>query len=1095
MVMKIKHLLIAAIWVISMFHVVSTKAQAPGCPSVNAGADQNLDCTTTCANLTATVVATGQSATNYTVSSIPYTPPFAFNSGSPILVGEDDVWSSVINLPFPFCFFGTTYTQAQVGANGIITFNNVPVNVTLSCDWCLADNVGIAASADGGCTQHSFPTNYYTTADNSIMCPYEDIDPTEEGNIYYQLLGTAPCRMLVVSYYQIPYFGDPNSSCSSCYTSTPHYLTSQVVLYETTNIIDIYIQNKDYYTAWNSGLAVEGIQNAGSTIAYTVPGRNNTKWSATNDAWRFSPSGAPSYTVSWLQGGNPIAAGATTTVCPTSTTTYTAQVVYDLCVGGQLTLQDNMTVNVNTTAPTPTISGPSSICAGGNPETLDAGAGYSSYSWSNLATTQTIPVTTSGTYSVTVANGLGCTGTTSTIVNLSPNLTPAITGPSSICTGTTATLDAGNGYASYSWSNLATTQTIPVTAAGTYTVTVHDGSGCSGTKSAVVSINPNLTPSITGLSTICSGATATLNAGGPYASYLWSTGAATQSISVITAGSYTVTVHDGSGCSGTTTAIVNVNANPAPTITGPSSFCAGTTSTLDAGAGYSSYLWSSGSTIETASITTAGTYTVTVQNASGCSGTTSTVVSIKPSLTPAITGPSSICTGSTATLDAGAGYSTYSWSNLATTQTIAVTTVGTYTVTVSNASGCSGTNSMTVNFSIPVVNVSPPLTICPGNSTTLSAAGCTTYSWTPASTLSNPFIANPVATPTSTTTYTVTAYNGIGCSATDNVVVSLYPTAVPVISSSYVHTGFCDSTSVSDTLNAGSGYSQYSWSTGASTQTIFVNQQGTYTVTVIDSHGCTYTSTGMNIYVEPPITKPVILAATTPVFCKGDSVMLYVNNPYYTYQWSSGSAPVPTVWAFQSETFVVTVTDSLGCTSVSDPFLVQTKPLPVAGASYHNNMLNVLFYGQFSTNATSWFWNFGDGLSSTLENPTHTYATAGTYTVILTATDSCGSSNDTLVISVPGPSGIVEYGNDFKDLVVYPVPVSNDVFVEFTAANNANAELKLHDIMGKLIFEESLSGLNGKYVKSINMSGLASGLYFIELRSDKSFIIRKFNKQ
>ena len=653
-------------------------------------------------------------------------------------------------------------------------------------------------------------------------------------------------------------------------------------------------------------------------------------------------------------------------------------------------------------------------------------------------------------------------------------------------------LDAGV-YSSYLWSTGASTETIPVTATGTYTVTVTTAAGCTGSASASVTVTSALHPIITGPTTICPGGNVTLDAG-LYSLYTWSSGPSTETITVATSGIYTVTVTNSAGCTGSTSVNVIASPNLSPTITGSTSFCAGTTTTLDAGAGYASYLWSNTDSTETISVTTANTYIVTVTNAVGCSGTASVVVNTSPNLNPIISGPSAICNGGSATLDAGFGYTSYSWSNSDTTETITANTAGTYIVTVSNSSGCTGTNSISISISIPTVNPGPNVTICIGTSTTLNASGDSTYSWSPASTLNNPFIANPTATPTSATTYTVTAYNSIGCSATGSVTVNLFPTDVPVISYSSEHTGFCDSVSVSDTLNAGSGYTAYIWSTGAGTQTIFVNVPGTYTVTVVDNHGCVYTSSGLTIYVEPPINKPIILAASTPVFCQGDSVLLYVNNPYYTYHWSSGSTPVPHVWAYESETFVVTVTDSLGCVSVSDPFQVQTYPLPIAEAACQNALLNVSFY-DLSTYATNWYWDFGDGQNSTLENPTHTYATAGTYTVILTATDSCGSDNDTLIVKVPGPAGIIEYGNDFQDLLVYPVPVSDNVNVAFYAAHNTDAELQIHDLMGKLIYEESLSGLNGKYIKSISMSGQAAGMYFIELRSDKSFIIKKFSKQ
>jgi hypothetical protein len=1144
--MKMKRFvtLVTILQLVLLIFIPPLAKSQPGCPSINAGSDQTVNCSSPCANLTANVLATG-TTTNYTVTSIPYAPPGVYGAGTPVNVHADDQWSPVVTLPFPFCFYGNQYNQVVIGSNAITSFDLS--NAGATCPWDQK-------------TQGAIPTSNYPL--NSIMWPYEDVDNSSAGDFSYELTGTAPCRMLIVSCKNIPYYGGVNSINTGYCTSPAIYATSEMVLYESTNVIEIYNQNKYVCSLWNDGYAKEGIQDATGANAAFVPGRNNgTQWTATNDAWRFTPNGTPNYSVSWWDGGTQIASGATTTVCPASTTTYTAQVVYNLCPGGQLTLTDDVIVNATITAPAPTITGPSSICSGVT-GTLDAGAGYSSYLWSNSSSTQTIPVTTAGTYTVTVSNASGCTGTASAVVSLNANLTPAISGPSSICSGITATLDAGAGYSSYSWSNSSSAQTIPVTTAGTYTVTVSNVSGCTGTASAVISLNANLTPAISGPSSICSGNTATLDAGSGYSTYSWSTSAATQTIPVTTAGTYTVsvsnasgctgtasaviivnpiltptitgpssicsgvtgtldagagyssyswsnsaitqtipvsagtytvTVSNASGCTGTASAVVNLNANLTPTISGPASICSGNTATLDAGSGYSTYSWSTSAATQAIPVTTAGSYTVTVSNASGCTGTALAVVNLNASPTPTITGPSSICSGSTATLDAGNGYSTYSWSTSAVTQTIPVTTAGSYTVTVSNALGCTGTNSIIISISaVPIANAGPDINICQGASASLNAIGGSNYSWSPASTLNNSFISNPIASPTSTTTYVVTVLNAFGCSATDDVIVGIYPPTIPVITSSG-QTGFCDSSSVSVTLNAGNGYSSYSWSTSATTQTIFVNQVGTYTVTVIDSHGCSGPSAGINVYVEPPLPKPIILAATSPVFCQGDSVMLYVNNPYYTYLWSSGSTPAPHVWAYENETFVVTVTDSLGCISVSDPFQVQVDPLPVANASYSHVLLNASFY-DFSLNATSWNWSFGDGQSSTLSNPTHTYAIAGTYTVILTAINNCGSDYDTLVINVPGPEGIVEYGNDFRNLIVFPIPVSDNVYIEFNA-NKANADIKLLDLLGNLIYEESLTDLNGKYIKSINMSGQASGMYFLELKSDNSFIVKKFNKQ
>ncbi|MCX7744883.1 MAG: hypothetical protein N2167_10015, partial [Flavobacteriales bacterium] len=143
---------------------------APGCPNVNAGPDVNLACGG-CTNLTATPFHVG-TTTTYNVTSIPYAPPYPFNAGTPIFVGQDDIWSNVIWLPFSFCFFGNEYTQIVVGANGLISFNTAYAGAF--CPWSYTASVPNPA----------LPLN-------SIFGAYHDIDPSVCGNIRYAILGAA----------------------------------------------------------------------------------------------------------------------------------------------------------------------------------------------------------------------------------------------------------------------------------------------------------------------------------------------------------------------------------------------------------------------------------------------------------------------------------------------------------------------------------------------------------------------------------------------------------------------------------------------------------------------------------------------------------------------------------------------------------------------------------------------------------------------------------------------------------------------------------------------------------------------------------------
>ena len=140
-----------------------------GCPNVDAGPNQNLACTGSCASLVAVPFETGATST-YEVTSIPYNPPYPFNAGIPAFVGIDDIWSDIISLPFNFCFFGNTYNQIVIGANGLITFDIA--NANMYCPWPFTNSIPNPA----------LPLN-------SISGAYHDIDPSICGNIYYDVFG------------------------------------------------------------------------------------------------------------------------------------------------------------------------------------------------------------------------------------------------------------------------------------------------------------------------------------------------------------------------------------------------------------------------------------------------------------------------------------------------------------------------------------------------------------------------------------------------------------------------------------------------------------------------------------------------------------------------------------------------------------------------------------------------------------------------------------------------------------------------------------------------------------------------------------------
>ena len=294
--------------ILSLFYIVLVSFISLGqyCPAL--GPDQILPCGVGSTTLTADLSQCGpgglnpNQTTNYSVAPIPYVAQV--NNGTNLFM-TDDSQQGPFNIGFTFCFYGQTYTQFYVGSNGWVSFSpGQPITFT---------------------TQ-TLPTGNALVPKNCIMGPWQDWHPGIGGQIKYQTVGTAPCRKLIVSWIGVPMF--------SC---TGNQGTFHIVLNESSNYIDSYIQSKPACLQWQGGTATQGIHNTAGTLAVTVPGRNSTAWVANNDAWRWTPSGpVVTPTLTWYQVGNPVAIGTgpSITVTPTTPTQYTCKFVYPICNAG-----------------------------------------------------------------------------------------------------------------------------------------------------------------------------------------------------------------------------------------------------------------------------------------------------------------------------------------------------------------------------------------------------------------------------------------------------------------------------------------------------------------------------------------------------------------------------------------------------------------------------------------------------------------------------------------------------------------------------------------------------------------------------------------
>ncbi|MCX6291559.1 MAG: T9SS type A sorting domain-containing protein [Bacteroidetes bacterium] len=552
-------------------------------------------------------------------------------------------------------------------------------------------------------------------------------------------------------------------------------------------------------------------------------------------------------------------------------------------------------------APSCCISGNTRICQGQS-TTLCAPAGSSSYLWSNGATTRCITVSSAGTYSVTVTNCHGCSSTCSATVTVNPMPVCSISGNTSICQGQSTSLCAPSGYSNYHWNNGANTRCITVSCAGTYSVTVSNCNGCSSTCSISVTVTPAPGCTISGNSSICQGQSTSLCAPSGGSAYLWNTGATTRCITVTGAGTYSVTVTNSNGCSSTCSKCVTVSPGPDCTISGNSSICQGQSTSLCVPSGGSSYLWNTGATTRCITVTSAGTYSVTVTNSSGCSSTCSKCVTVSTPPSSSISGNTSICQGQSTSLCASSGGASYHWNNGATSRCITVTCTGTYSVTVTNAAGCSSTSSVCVTLSSPPSStITGNTSICHGNSTSLCApAGNAGYLWNNGAT-------TRCITVTSAGTYSVTVTNTAGCSSTSSICVTF---SSPPSSAITGNTSICHGSSTS--LCAPAGCASYLWSNGATSRCITVTCAGTYSVTVTNASGCSSTSSVCVTISSGPYST---ISGNTHI-AHGQSTYLCAPSGCVSYLWNTG-ATTRCITVTCAGTYSVTVTNAAGCSSTS----------------------------------------------------------------------------------------------------------------------------------------------------------------------------------
>ncbi len=796
------------------------------------------------------------------------------------------------------------------------------------------------------------------------------------------------------------------------------------------------------------------------------------------------------------------------TATPNATTTF---YVTGTDVNG-CSAKDSITITVNP-LPVVTVSPDDTICVGSSTN-LSASGGVT-YQWApnSFLTCATCPNTGATpvntiTYTVTVTDANGCinTGTTTIYVNPLPTIT--VTPNSAICTGDSLQLFASGG-SQYQWApavglsnpNIANPKASPPVTT-TYTVTVTDANGCVNTATTTVTVNAILQVSITPDDDICYGNDIQLNASGGV-SYNWFPGSSLSCTncpdpiaSPLSTTTYTVLVTDANGCQNSDS--VTITVDPLPNITtGPNdTICYGNSTQLLASGGVS-YSWTPPNGIQNpalpdpvASPTATTTYTVTGVDANGCSNTAQVTVTVNPLPNIDAGQNTAICIGYSTQLNATGGVS-YSWSpatglsdpNIANpVANPSVTTV--YTVTGTDANGCQNTDTIVVTVnSEPVITITPDVAICINDNVQLSASGGTTYQWSPATGLNNPNIANPVASPTSTTTYTVLVTDAQGCQNTDSVTVTV--NSLPVVTV-VPDTAICIGDAAQ--LQASGGVS-YMWSppTGLNNANIpnplaspLVTT--TYSVLVTDVNGCQNLG-NVTVTVNMPADPN---AEPDASICPGASVQLHAYNGV-TYQWSPAAGlsctncPDPVASPGSDQTYTVTIVDANGCTN-SDQVTVSLYSIPVVSAGYDVTIYKGQSVQLNAMGGVSYQWSPAMWLDNpNIQNPTSTPQDTITYVVLVTDEHGC-QNTDSVTIFIIGlpeariPTAFSPNGDGL-----------NDVFKIKWKRNFNLVSLMIFNRWGELVFETS--DINEGWDGTFNgkKQPIGTYIYYIKAVDDKGF--------
>ena len=678
-----------------------------------------------------------------------------------------------------------------------------------------------------------------------------------------------------------------------------------------------------------------------------------------------------------------------------------------------------------------TSSATGASCYGGNDGAIDitAAGGQTPYTftWDSGPTSEDISGLTAGDYTVTMQDQQGCI--ISEVITVT-EATQIVVTPVAVldeeCNTDNGSIDinvsGGTGSYGYQWSNGPGTQDISGLTAGTYTVDIIDGNGCTANASYTLVndvsncsafcfieveanvINDEMCGSGNGSIDIN-----ILNAVAPV-SYSWSNGATTEDISNLAAGSYTVVATDANNCSEVMTFTVNNNTGNLA-ISGASvgeENCGNGNGSIDitvvGGAMPYSFAWSNGPTTEDQTGLSAGTYDVTITDGNGCIASASyTVANNAGTLAATASIVPELCTSSNGsinqTVTGGNGTLTYSWDSGQTTQDISVLSTGTYVCTITDQTGCYIVETYTVGQTsgdISLIGSNITNEVC-GNgqgavNITLTSQN-QTFLWSNGATTED-------ITGVPAGDYYCVVSNGQGCTFTTPIFSVINASGTLSVTTQLVTDEVCGNANGTINMNISGGTAPFTiiWSNGATNEDIIGLTAGTYDITVTDANGCTE-SHSVTVGANSG-TLAIQNAVVTDETCGDGSgaidVITIGGAGPLNYAWSNGPTSEDQT-GLSAGTYTITITDQNGCTA-NDTYTVNNQATGLAFTPVVTNEVCSNGQGEITLNVTggnapySFVWS-NAGTTATISG-----LSAGLYSC--TITDNSGCSIVTGDISV-----------------------------------------------------------------------------------------------